>query len=555
MAIGALLCVAGTALGVTAAYVARHAGPLLRGSVIATLSALFHSPVELDSLEISVAEGLEVHGRGLRVRYLAGPTRPDVAAAQGLPAPPMLSVREFTFRTSVADLMHLRANAKRVEVHGMELHIPPRSAAPAPPRQKVKSRIRLNVEALDCTDVKVVIEPARTDKAPLDLVVRELRLTGVGSDRPMKYVADLVNPRPKGEIHASGHLGPWMEDDPRLTPLDGRYTFTHVDLSSIRGLRGTLSSEGRFQGHLSRIAVDGSTSTPDFALDVSGHPVPLETRFHASVDGTTGDTTLDAVQGTLRHSELTARGTVTRVLGKGHDIALRVDMADGRIQDVLQVSMKAAPPVMRGAVELHAALHVPPGRERLSRKLEMAGSLRARGVELTDPKLQERVNGLSARATGGMRAGRVRDNAVRVQGRGDVASEMQATFTLSRGVMLVPSLRYEIPGATVAMDGVYLLDGRAFEFRGHARTEATASQMVTGWKSALLRPFDGMFKKDGAGLEIPVRITGSRDGYRLGFAMHGADETPRQIEADLKALRAMQKAGTGSGAGNGTGQP
>jgi hypothetical protein len=536
LGIAVALLIFASAFGLTALYVARHAGPLLRSSVISTLSARFHSPVQLDSLDISVAKGLEVEGKGLRVQYLAGPTRPDLEEAQGLAAPPMLSVREFRFHTSMADLMHLRANIKRVQVDGMVVRIPPRSAAPGPPRQRVRSKIKLHVEAIDCSNVEVVIEPGRPDKAALDFLVRQLRLTGVGSGEPMMYVADLVNPKPVGDIHAAGHLGPWMEDDPRLTPLDGEYTFTNVDLRSIRGLRGTLSSTGRFEGHLSRIAIDGTTNTPDFGLDVSGHTIPLETTFHAFVDGTTGDTTLDPVHATLQDSALMAKGTVKRILGKGHDIDLIVDMPDGRIQDVLQVSMKSMPPVMRGMVELHARLHIPPGKERVSHKLEMAGDVKIHNVVFTDAKLQGRVNAMSERAQGHAAALAADGTAATT----DVASRMTVKFSLARTVMLVPSLRYEMPGATVAMDGVYLLDGRAFEFRGHARTQATASQMVRGWKSALLKPFDGMFKKDGAGLEIPVQITGTKDSYKLGFAMHGADETPQQIEANLRAVRAME---------------
>ena len=89
------------ALAITAEYVARHVGPILRSSVVATLSARFHSPVQLDSLDVSVAKGLEVQGRGLRIFYLAGPTQPDLQQKQGMAAPPMLSVNSFSFRTSL----------------------------------------------------------------------------------------------------------------------------------------------------------------------------------------------------------------------------------------------------------------------------------------------------------------------------------------------------------------------------------------------------------------------------------------------------------------------
>ena len=50
-----------------------------------------------------------------------------------------------------------------------------------------------------------------------------------------------------------------------------------------------LSSIGKYEGYLERIDVTGQTETPDFSIDLAGQKVPLSTRFHAIVDGTTGD--------------------------------------------------------------------------------------------------------------------------------------------------------------------------------------------------------------------------------------------------------------------------
>jgi len=60
------------------------------------------------------------------------------------------------------------------------------------------------------------------------------------------------------------------------------------------------------------------------------------------------------------------------------------------------------------------------------------------------------------------------------------------------------------------------------------------SQMVTGWKSALLTPFDPIFRKHGKGLVLPVSIGGVKNDVHFGLAMHGADETPQQIANDLR---------------------
>jgi uncharacterized radical SAM protein YgiQ len=48
-------------------------------------------------------------------------------------------------------------------------------------------------------------------------------------------------------------------------------------LSVFRGISGILSATGTFGGTLDRISIDGRTETPDFMVNISGHPVPLTT--------------------------------------------------------------------------------------------------------------------------------------------------------------------------------------------------------------------------------------------------------------------------------------
>lgn len=518
------------ALAITAEYVARHVGPILRSSVVATLSARFHSPVQLDSLDVSVAKGLEVQGRGLRIFYLAGPTQPDLQQKQGMAAPPMLSVNSFSFRTSFRELLHLRANIARVDVDGMDLHIPPHSGAHTPHITAPTSRIQITVAKIFCKNVNLVIETSKPDKAPLVFQIQDLKLTDVGSGQPMLYDAYVVNPKPVGNVHATGHFGPWHSDDPRSTSVDGNYTFTDADLGTIKGIGGTLSSTGQFTGRLDHITIDGTTNTPNFSLDISNRPVPLETTFHAYVDATNGDTTLAPVEATLLRSHFTAQGTIVSIHGKGHDIDLTVNMPNGRIEDLLELGMKSPTPIMRGAVMLNAKLHIPPGDVRVAQKLQLAGTVHIQAVEFTNAKLQDRIDSLSMRAQGKPGDSKTAGN----DRKPEVASQMAVTFSLGNAMLLVPSLHYEVPGGAAQLVGAYSLNAGAFEFLGHIRTDAEASQMVTGWKSALLKPFDSIFKKNGAGLQLPISISGANNNVHFGLAMHGVDESPQQIEADIR---------------------
>jgi hypothetical protein len=94
-------------------------------------------------------------------------------------------------------------------------------------------------------------------------------------------------------------------------------------------------------------------------------------------------------------------------------------------------------------------------------------------------------------------------------------SSVAGTFTQADAVLTVPELNLTLPGAQMMMNGQIQLVGSTFEFHGKVRTQATASQMTTGWKSLLLSPFDKLLKKNGAGLELPIKVTGTRSTYDL----------------------------------------
>jgi hypothetical protein len=524
-------------LFLAAEYVIRHAEPILRARVIGTLSARFHSPVELDSLHISLVKGIEVEGSGLRIRYLAGPGQPENDGGA-----PMLSVNHFGFHTFFRGLLRSPTRIAQVDVDGMVLHIPPsgeRHDLLAEDHGRHQPKIALLVGYIRCNNVKLFIDtdkpgPSSRHKEPLEFDIQRLDLRDVGNAQPFLYRAELVNPKPIGNIDSEGHFGPWNTANPRETPLDGDYSFSHADLNTIKGIGGTLASTGHFSGVLDHINIDGVTDTPNFSLDVSDHPVPLHTVFHAYVDGTTGNTFLDPVQATLLRSSFTCRGKIVRVPHQGHDIQLDVDIPHARMQDVLRLAVKTDPPLMNGVVSMKAKLHIPPGDVRVPEKLELAGTFQLHKVSFNNPKLQNRIDGLSARAQG--KPNEVHE--VSTDRKAEADSQMSANIVLGHGLATITDLHYEVPGAQVLLTGVYSLDGNLFDFKGHVRTQATASQMVTGWKSWLLKPVDPFLKKNGAGLELPISISGTTADVHFGLAMHGtAEESSKDITADLHRNR------------------
>jgi hypothetical protein len=94
---------------------------------------------------------------------------------------------------------------------------------------------------------------------------------------------------------------------------------------------------------------------------------------------------------------------------------------------------------------------------------------------------------------------------------------------LSGNQITFPALAFEVPGATVALQGTYGLRDSTMAFEGQLRTQASLSNVVGGFKSLFIKPFDWLFRRDGAGAVIPIRIEGTRDhpqfGVRIGAAL------------------------------------
>jgi len=67
VSLGIIVVVGLVVFGIVVEYVIRNAEPVLRSSVVDTLSGWFHSPVQLDELHISLPHGIEVRGSGLRI--------------------------------------------------------------------------------------------------------------------------------------------------------------------------------------------------------------------------------------------------------------------------------------------------------------------------------------------------------------------------------------------------------------------------------------------------------------------------------------------------------
>lgn len=506
--IGISLLIALAVFAVIAVVVVDHAGPLLKGRVIETLSTRFDSRVELDTLNVSVLPGLSVSGDGLRIYP------PDNLVAAGA-KDPLIAVKHFAFHSGVIGLFIKPMHVRAVNVSGLQITIPPRSmrekAGPAP---RHKGKVKILVSTLVFDDSRLVIAASRPDKDPKNFELHHIEMHDVGPSAPWKYDAVLINAVPRGEIHSSGTFGPWNTDSPGDSSVTGYYTFDHANLNPIKGIGGILSSVGDFKGRLDKIIVDGTTETPDFSLDTASHPMHLHTKFHAIVDGTSGDTYLHPVDAILGDSHFTTSGAVVNIKGRGHRIDLDVDVPGDRLQDFLKLSVKTEPPVMSAIITTKAKLQIPPGDRSVSQKMSMQGRFTLRNIHFSNPSVQDKVDMLSLRAQGHPHQAR--------PGAADVNSRMTGTFRMSAGALTFDDLSYSLPGAQVNLIGVYSLDGQHFDFHGKVLTDASLPHMVDNfWASLALRAVSPFFHRKGGGAEIPVSISGTRSAPKFGLDLFG----------------------------------
>jgi len=503
--IGGVLVILGFGGVILSKQVAARLPGYVRARALSTVREHFAGDVDVGDLDVFVYPRIVLRGKGLVVR-LHG--RRDI--------PPLIAVKSFSTEIGFGELFRRTRHIHKITLEGLKVTMPP-----------VEVRRQDNANPLKGKKVpgasRVVVDEIVADGAELDMLVQDpskpphiftisrLRLQHAGLGRPMAYQATLTNPVPVGEIDSHGEFGPWQRDEPRLTPLHGDYTFSHADLSTIHRLSGILSSKGQFNGLLDRIDVQGETTTPDFGLGISGHPVPLETTFHAIVDGTTGNTMLDPVHAKLLNSEFVARGGVYRVPGQKYRRVLLDAVSDhSRLEDLLRLALKADKPPMTGDISFRSRIDIPPGKGAIADRLKLDGDFHISSAQFSQLDIQSKVAALSHRGRG----------QTEPESSGDVASDFAGKFVLGAGLMTFSKLSFGVPGASVHLDGTYALNDQEIDFRGSLRLQATVSQLTHGWKSVLLKPLDPLFRKNGAGTFVPITITGTGSDPHFGVDLH-----------------------------------
>jgi AsmA-like C-terminal region len=474
--------------------------PRMHAWVTENLSKALDSEIELGAVHV-VWIPLQLHAHELTVRHRG---RTDI--------PPLLVVKSFIVDLKPWDLRS--STIDRVWVDGLELSIPPKDPEtgqrPMPKGSGGAGDSEssgLVIRELIATNTKLTIVPANANKEPKVWDVYALDMKNLRAGEPATFTATVNNPIPEGKIEASGKFGPWQKKEPGTSALSGEYTFD-ADLGTIRGLAGKLAAIGTMSGTIEQISTKGQTKTTDFRLtELDGGSLPLQTAYEAVVDGTKGDVELKHVGVTLGTSKFDVRGLVEGTKGvKGKRVVVNVTSNSASLGELLRFVSKAQP-AAEGVLIIDAAMDLPQGKESVLERVALEGSVRAERVKFTKDVVQDKIDDLSRKAQG-----RPEDTTI-----DEVASQMATKFALQNGVFTYQGLSFKIQGAEVQLAGTHSLRSKSVDLSGVALLDATVSQTQTGYKSWLLKPFDPLFKTNGAGTRLVIKVAGTQDQPKIGL--------------------------------------
>jgi hypothetical protein len=157
-------------------------------------------------------------------------------------------------------------------------------------------------------------------------------------------------------------------------------------------------------------------------------------------------------------------------------------------------------------------IDIPPLTSTVKQKIILDGNFTLRDAKFLKSTIQSQIDGLSRHAQGQPKNEEI----------DEVASNMKGSFHLENQVMTFRSLSFDVPGAGIALAGSYNLQDQGLDFKGTLKLQAKVSEMVTGWKSVLLRPVDPFFEKNGAGTFLHILVEGDARHPRFGvqFGSH-----------------------------------
>jgi hypothetical protein len=443
-------------------------------------------------------------------------------------APPLITASTIRIEGSFAEVFSNRVRS--IHVDGLHVLIPSIGSA-----EQFGTPSRVSVVIDEVIANGAVLEVQRHTDPPLKFSFGGFSMGNVGGTGPAWFKAKFSNPEPPGAITASGQFGPWMPQAIGKTAVSGQYQFDQADLGIFPGIKGILSSSGKFTGSLDHIAVEGDTDVPEFAVTMSSHHTRLGAHFSALVNALNGDTDLQQVRSQFRKTTVLSSASVAGTDdGPGKTASVSIETRNGRIQDALLLFIQSPQSPMSGLMNFKAKVTLPPGESPFLKKVQLEGDFGIDEGSFTKPETQQGVNQLSHGGIGDV-AGSHSKSEDRSKPEGNsksedddpstVLSDLKGHVLLRNGTAHFTQLSFTVPGATAQMQGTYSLITEKIDLRGTLKTNAEISKTTTGVKSLLMKFFDPFFKKKRAGYIAPVKIAGTYDHPTFGLDLGDSDHT------------------------------
>jgi hypothetical protein len=479
------------------------------GVVAAVVLLLTHWPLTKDAIahDLEKTLGMRVEiGTFHRSYFPPGCVAERVMVADGRSQRPLVTIQKLEVRASYAGMLSTPKRIPRLTLGGMRVVFPsnrPGALGGLLKGGKSKSGNSLVISTIEVRNAALEFDSDQPGGNPYRLSIVSLDLRNVGSGAPIAYRTRLINSVPPGAIKSEGRIGPWSSGNPGAMMVSGSFTYEHVNLGVFRGISGTLNARGKFNGRLDRIATEGNLEVADFHVSGSGHNVPLRTSFHAVVNGTNGDTTLEPADARLLGSEVVVRGPIaSRSQASGKTATFVLAVPSGRIQDFLLLFLKDKIPPMDGEMRLRANVVWPPGPLPFIRKLRLDGDF---GIDHSHFKpatgLQKGIDRLSGSAQG-------ESKQEEKEGAPIAPAEVHGHVSLRDGVATLSNVSFRFTGAEARIAGTYNLVNQRVNLRGTLVTSGHLSATTSGIKAVLAKLIAPLFKKGHSVKSVPFKVTG-----------------------------------------------
>ncbi|HLZ91599.1 MAG TPA: AsmA-like C-terminal region-containing protein [Candidatus Acidoferrum sp.] len=452
----------------------------------------------------------------------------------GFPSsPPFVSAQKLIIRAHYLDFLLRPGFISRIELQGLQIHVPPIGTMPPEPPDPNPSTNTVGQVIANTS----ILEVARKAAPPLHFDIHALTLHSVSHKAGFSYDVAFLNAQPPGEIQSRGHFGPWNASDPGQTPVFGTYKFEHAYLGNLEGIDGVLAAHDSFQGTLNQIETHGSVEIPDFQVRRAARSSSIDSRFHAFVDALHGDVHLEHVETTIVNTIVLARGAVEESSGHpGKVTSLDLNVSRGRIQDLLRLFIKEPRSPIVGAISFRAHVTVPPLGRPFEQEVILVGDFGIDDGRFTKAETNKKVAGLSQRAQGKKTDDKDKGTVDPEEEDAErIVSDLKGHVDLKNGIATLTDISFSIPGAVANVHGTFNLLNEKIDFHGTLKTDAEFSKMGGGGlKSIFLKPFDAMFKKKPKGAEIPIKMTGTYSHPQPGLEISGGKKDDTQKDSGQK---------------------